>query len=134
MKTGPDLLIDLHNDWIQSVPYVVVEAADDDQDDQADEKGGARGSEGGVGDGDQRLKSDADQLEGRGVLDLLAQNCGRDRGKHDEGIWRVVDTGLIHESDACRTRVRTLLYSAQHDSRRGALRACKDPGISQQLV
>jgi len=25
METGPDLVIDLHNDWIQSVPYVVLE-------------------------------------------------------------------------------------------------------------
>lgn len=24
-KTGPDLVIDLHNDWIQSVPYLVIE-------------------------------------------------------------------------------------------------------------
>jgi predicted deacylase len=25
MKTGPDLVIDLHNDWIHSVPYILVE-------------------------------------------------------------------------------------------------------------
>lgn len=27
-KTGPDLVVDLHNDWIQSVPYVIVEPSE----------------------------------------------------------------------------------------------------------
>lgn len=28
IKTGPDLVIDLHNDWIRSVPYCLVDPAD----------------------------------------------------------------------------------------------------------
>ncbi len=29
LKTGPDLVVDIHNDWVRSVPYVLVEPAAD---------------------------------------------------------------------------------------------------------